>query len=142
MRAFLLEEWLPARAPTLRPSTAASYERMIRNYVVPSLGGARLQQVTPSMLNALYGRLLSEGRSETRRGLGPGLAPKTVRNVHGVLTKAFRDGVRWGRILRNPCDAADPPQGRAPEMKVWNADQLPRCSRRTPPRTAWPVSGH
>jgi hypothetical protein len=92
---FLLSEWLPARASTLRPSTAAAYEQMIRTYVVPSLAHARLQQLTPSLLNALYGRLLSEGRTETRRGLGPGLSAKTVRNIHGVLTKAFRDGVRW-----------------------------------------------
>ncbi len=76
------------------------------------------------MLNILYGRLLDQGRTETRRGLGAGLSPKTVRNLHGLLSKAFRDGVRWGRLVRNPCDAADPPRGQAPEMKAWTAEQL------------------
>jgi integrase len=41
-----------------------------------------------------------------------------------MLSKAFRDGVRWGRLVRNPCDAADPPRGQTPEMKAWTADQL------------------
>jgi integrase len=41
-----------------------------------------------------------------------------------MLSKAFRDGVRWGRIVRNPCDAADPPKGQSPEMKAWSAEEL------------------
>ena len=122
--AFLLDEWLPARKAGLRPSTTAAYEQAIRNYVLPTLGGARLQNVDASMLNKLYGQLLSEGRRETRRGLGPGLAPKTVRNVHGMLTRAFRDAVRWGRVQRNPCDTVDPPRGQPPEMRAWTAEEL------------------
>ncbi len=93
-------------------STANSYDRMIRLYVEPTIGGVPLASVDGSMLNALYARLLTEGRTETRRGLGPGLSPKTVRNMHGMLTKAFRDAVRWGADHRNPCDAADPPRGK------------------------------
>ena len=62
VRAFLLEEWLPARSSTLRAATAASYEQMVRNYVLPTVGATRLQHVTPAMLNALYGRLLSDLR--------------------------------------------------------------------------------
>ena len=122
--SFLLEVWLPARRSSLRPSTVEAYEGVIRNYVLPDLGSARLQAVDGAALNRLYDRLLSEGRTETRRGLGPGLAPKTVRNVHGVLTRAMRDAVRWGQLQRNPCDAADPPRGRVPEMQAWTGDEL------------------
>ena len=75
--------------------------------------------------------LLTEGRTETRRGLGHGLAPKTVRNVHGVLTRAMRDAVRWGHLQRNPCDTADPPRGRIPEMRAWTADDLRRFVKAT-----------
>jgi integrase len=121
---FLLDEWLPAKRSTLRPSTAAAYEQIIRTYVNPRMGATPLAEVDGSMLNALYGDLLADGRAETRRHLGPGLSSKTVRNIHGVLTKAFHDAVRWGRMLRNPCDAADPPKGRSPEMKAWSTTQL------------------
>lgn len=121
---FLLDEWLPARRVTLRPSTAASYEQLIRNYVLPTIGGVRLQSLDGSTLNRLYGELLTTGRTAARRNAGAGLSAKTVRNLHGVLTRAFRDGVRWGHLQRNPCDAADPPKGTSPEMKVWTADEL------------------
>lgn len=93
---FLLDDWLPARRVTLRSSTAASYEQLIRNYIVPTIGGVRLQAVDGSMLNRLYGELLTSGRTTVRRNAGAGLSPKTVRNLHGVLSRAFRDGVRWG----------------------------------------------
>lgn len=121
---FLNEEWLPAKAGSLRASTLASYEQAIRNYIVPSIGQTKLTEVDGSMLNALYGQLLTSGRTEKRTRRGSGLSPKTVRNVHGVLTKAFHDGVRWNRILRNPCDSADPPRGTAPEMKAWTRGDL------------------
>lgn len=122
---FLVDVWLPARRATLRPSTAASYEGILRNYLIPKLGAKRLQALTGADLNRLYDGLLKSGRTESRRhGMGPGLAPKSVRNVHGVLTRAMRDAVRWGHLQRSPCDAADPPKGRSPEMKVWNAEQL------------------
>ena len=121
---FLLDEWLPARRVTLRASTAASYEQLIRNYVMPTIGGVRVQAVDGLTLNRLYGELLTNGRTTARRNAGTGLSVKTVRNLHGVLTRAFRDGVRWGRLQRNPCDSADPPKGASPEMKVWSAAEL------------------
>ena len=92
--------------------------------VAPAIGGAQLSSVDGSMLNTLYGELLTGGRTSTRRGKTPGLAPKTVRNLRGLRSKAFADAVRWARIAWNPCHAADPPRGQGPEMKVWTADQL------------------
>jgi integrase len=122
--AFLFDEWLPTKRAGLRPSTFNSYDRILQLYVAPTIGQTQLSAVDGSMLNAPYARLLAEGRTATRRGPGAGLAPKTVRNVHGVLARAFRDAVRWGRLVRNPCDTADPPHGQAPEMKAWTADEL------------------
>ena len=128
---YLLEVWLPARRSSLRPSTAAAYEGTIHNYVLADLGRTRLQAVDGAALNRLYHRLLTEGRTESRRGLGPGLSPKTVRNVHGVLTRALKDAVRWGHVQRNACDTADPPRGRVPEMRVWTGDDLRRFVKAT-----------
>jgi len=122
---FLIEDWLPARRASLRPSTVVSYEQLIRNYVLPRIGGVRLQAVDGPTLNRLYADLLESGRIDTRKmAHGAGLAPKTVRNLHGVLTKAFRDAIRWDRVQRNPCDAADPPKGASPEMKAWTSEEM------------------
>jgi integrase len=129
--AFLVDEWLPAKRLGVRPSTANSYERMIQLYVVPTIGDVKLAEVDGSMLNALYARLLTEGRTESRRRRGDGLSAKTVRNLHGMLSKACHDGVRWGRLVRNPCHAADPPRVQSPEMKAWTAEELRRFTAAT-----------
>ena len=47
--------------------------------------------------------------------------------MHGVLHKACRDAVRWGRLSSNPVACADPPRQSAPHrdrLRVWNAEQL------------------
>ena len=88
---FLVDVWLPARRATIRPSTAASYEGILRNYLIPKLGAKRLQSLTGADLNRLYDGLLTSGRTESRRhGMGPGLAPKSVRTLSPSRSRSAR----------------------------------------------------
>jgi integrase len=123
--AFLVDEWLPAKRAGLKPSTAASYVQMTDAYVVPTLGPVALGKVDGAMLNALYAHLLSDGRTGAS-GRAGGLSAKSVRNVHGMLHRAFRDAIRWRLLVANPCDAADPPRTATPEMHVWSSLELGR----------------
>jgi integrase len=53
--------------------------------------------------------------------------PRTVRYIHTIVHRALKDAVKWGRLARNPADAADPPKAAAasrPESVTWTADQL------------------
>jgi len=119
--AFLVDEWLPAvRPPRIRPSTWASYCMAVERHIVPALGGVVLQGLTPAHLTAFYRALLNDGRRDGRGGL----APKSVRNIHGVLHAALRDAVRWGYLPRNVAAVADLPKGMTPEMRVWSPEQL------------------
>ena len=114
---FLVEEWLPAmHPPRVRPSTWLSYRRNVERHIVPALGRLPLQRLTPAQLTAFYRGLLQDGHRR-RRG---GLAPKTVRNIHGALHAALRDAVRWGYVARNVAAAADLPKSMTPEMQVWS----------------------
>lgn len=122
VRQFLEEQWLPAIRTTVRSTTYLSYEMYVRLYLGPALGTKRLQQVTPADLNALYASLLKDGREH---GDG-GLAPSTVRRIHAVTHRAFRDAAKWGFTVRNPVDLADPPRRSAaatPEMQTWTSDE-------------------
>jgi integrase len=123
VKTFLLEEWLPTRSRAIKPSTAASYRMLIASYVVPRIGDVELGQVTGPMLNALYTDLLTAGRTGAS-GSDGGLSPKTVRNVHGMLHRAFKDAIKWQRLAVNPCDAADQPRKDDREMQCWTAEQL------------------
>jgi integrase len=122
-----LTEWLAAIEPTIRPSTHYSYTRNLRLHVRPSLGSVPVKSVDAGMLNALYACLLQEGSKHSHGG---GLSPRTVYYIHTILHRALKDAVRWGRLARNPADAADPPRASAnshpTRMKTWTADELHR----------------
>ncbi len=123
-----LDEWLLAIRPTIRPATWESYDRYLRLHVKPRIGAALVANIDGGQLNKLYADLLEDGRCD---GAG-GLKPRTVRYIHTILHRAFRDAVRWGRLARNPADYADPPgasAARSPEMVVWPAEILSRFLR-------------
>lgn len=123
VRKFLVDEWLPTRIAKLKPGTAEAYRKCIEYYVLPHIGDVKLADVDIVAINQLYSKLLTSGRTggSWRKG---GLAPKTVRNVAGVLHAAFRDAVAWRRISHNPCDSAVQPRKDAPEMNVWTTTQI------------------
>ncbi|MEX1208770.1 MAG: tyrosine-type recombinase/integrase [Acidimicrobiia bacterium] len=101
---FLLGEWLSNHARVVRGNTVDSYRSAIECHIVPHIGVMRLQQVGPRDINQLYAILADRG---SRSG-GP-LAPKTIRNAHVVLRRAFGDAVRWGLLRDNPAASASPP---------------------------------
>jgi len=124
--AEYVDEWLAAIAPTVRPSTHYSYTRNLRLHLLPYLGTTPLTAVDAGALNALYARLLVEGR---RNQAGGGLSARSVSYVHSIAHRAFKDAVKWGRLVRNPADAADPPRATAsgsPDMVTWTAAELHR----------------
>jgi integrase len=58
----------------------------------------------------------------------PGLAPKTVKNVHRMLHRAFSDAVAWRYLEYNPAEHASLPRerrkGRRQRGATWTPDQL------------------
>ena len=108
----------PSRPPTnttRREATGTS--RCIRD---SDSWGGRAPAATPGHLSVLYRELLTSGRRH-RPG---GLAPKTVRNVHVLIHRVLKDAVRWGYVVRNVADAADPPKVKPAELQVWSPGQL------------------
>jgi Phage integrase, N-terminal SAM-like domain len=65
--AHLVDEWLPAIRAGVRPTTHDHYARMVRAYVVPSLGDVRLQALRSPELNAFSAdRLVRQQRGAVR----------------------------------------------------------------------------
>ncbi len=65
----------------------------------------KLQKLSGSQINALYAKLAETGKKDGKSGL----SPLSIRHVHACLHRACKDAVRWGRLARNPVEAADPP---------------------------------
>jgi integrase len=123
VKEYLTKEWLPAIKSTIRPTTYGAYKQHVECHIVPHIGTVKLQKLSGSQVNALYAKLAVSGRMNGKQGL----SPMTVHHVHACLHKACSDAVRWGRITRNPLDAADPPRTKgdgAKEMQTLTREQL------------------
>lgn len=118
-----LEQWVAGLPTTgLRPSTVDGYRRNM-NYVIPVLGGRRLDSITPLDLDQLYSQLLVSGRRQKR---GP-LSKRSVFYIHSVLHRALSDAVRKGILARNVADyasAPSPKSTRPPEAAWWTPAEL------------------
>jgi integrase len=97
---------------SVKVTTHAGYERVVRLHICPTLGGTKLSALTPAQVQALYRAKLDEG-----------LAPKSVKHVHTTLHRALRQAVRWGLVPRNVAAEADPPRVRTPEMSPLSPTQ-------------------
>ncbi len=99
-----LEEWMGSWlsrpvAMTLRPKTVASYTSALNCHVLPVLGGYRLSQVEPEMLEDLYLAMDQAGKSR-----------HLIKAVHRVVRSCLNDAVRRRVISHNPALIARTPR--------------------------------
>jgi len=121
---YVHDEWVPMMRTQVKKSTWDSYRRNLENHVLPVLGGMPLQQLSSGHLNSLYRSLLGQGR---RNGSGGGLSAKTVRNIHGALSKVLADAADQGLVGRNIATAARPPKPRKTgpkQIRFWTPAEL------------------
>lgn len=100
-------EWLETVANGLEDGTAGRYRRILGNHLIPAFG--RFDVRDPGGITPLeIGRWITRLRTPTEGEDGAetaGLSPKTVRNLHGLLSAILQSAVERERPLRerNPC---------------------------------------
>jgi integrase len=120
---YLLGEWLPSRDNADITRGTRDVDRLIvEAWIVPHIGEIPLQKLTARDLDRLYRTLRERGG----RGGRP-LKGKSVRNVHGVLSKALGDAVKRGHLVASPVSAVDPPaRDDSVERVAWTPDEARR----------------
>ena len=116
-----LEIWKESYLNDIKPSTLAQYDYQIRIHIVPRMGSKKLQKITAPMIQAFYNQLVKPYELTNRFGkkvIRPGLSAKSVKNLHGVLHKAFQQALLCKFIRSNPCDACKLPRIEKTEMKA------------------------
>ena len=76
------------------------------------------KEPTPRQVSEACGTTIHAARTAVRRyrsgivpkEVSPGLAPKTVRNVHAFLHRALVDAVAWKYPTDNPASSVKPPR--------------------------------
>lgn len=93
-----LDIWHKEYLGGVKPHTVSQYGTQIKVHIKPSLGAVRLQALTAPMIQSMYNAKFKE------------ISAKSIRNLHGVLHKAFSQAVKLGYIRFNPSDACELPR--------------------------------
>lgn len=112
-----LEGWV-GDVRNLRPRTRTEYANAIAYHIVPTIGHVRLASLTPAHVESMI------------RVLAPTMAPKSLRNVVGVLRRALTFAVRDGLIQRNVASGEyiDPIRVPRSEPRTLTVDELHRLT--------------
>jgi integrase len=108
-----LDRWLiDSDRGSVRTSTYARHEQIVRLHLKPALGRVKLSKLTPAHLQGLY-----------RDKLDSGLSPATVQKIHTVLHKALTQALKWNMIPRNAADAVKAPRPAPEEMRPLSPEE-------------------
>ena len=110
----------------VRPSSHQTYKGYIENHIKPNIGDIPLEKLTTLDLQRLYKTLLARGRVDRLESKWQprGLSPKTVRNIHQILSSALKLAQEQRIILTNPAEGCALPKVEHREMKTLPVEQL------------------
>ena len=118
--------------------TVTHYKAQVETHIRPALGAVKLSQLSPHVIQKFYNDLLTSGHTVPKRGEDGKvvkkdgktvteqvpMSPKSVRNIHGVLTKALSVAVSIGYIKTNPADRVTLPRVERKEIHPLTDEQV------------------
>ena len=108
-----LDIWTAEYLGGVKPRTKDNYQGVVKFRIKPGLGAVKLDALTPHTIQGYYNGLTKEG-----------LAPKTVKNIHGILHKALQQAVANGYIRINPADSCILPRAVRRELAPMDEDMI------------------
>ena len=121
----LLQEWMRFQHSRGRsPTTLNGYQSIIDLYLTPNLGHVSLEKITAHTLDSFYAACTAQGKS-----------PRTVRNIHSVISASLNQAVKWGWISANPAQRATLPEPAPRKVTAPSQDEVREliiaCERRS-----------
>ena len=126
-----LDEWVKEYSADLKYQTKRSYESAIREHIKPKLGKIKLQELKGDKIQSFVNSLGKTGKKTVTKGEDgkekvtyTGLAPKSVKNIYGVLRTTLETAVDMKLIEANPADRVKLPRLERAEKKFLSKTQL------------------
>jgi integrase len=115
----LSEQWLRLAGNDLSPTTLRTYQNLLSKRILPAIGDVPITRIQPSDLDLLYNGLIQR----------IGLSPKSVRQIHAIIRRAFRQAVLWGWVSSNPAANATPPRLKKSDLSPPDVNQVEELLR-------------
>ena len=105
------EIWLTDYMAAVKPLTVQQYKSMSETHIYPALGAVQLSKLTAPQMQKFYNQLAVDGKATKKKNpksgkveivkTGEPLSAKTIRNIHGIFSKALNVAVDQGMIKTN-----------------------------------------
>lgn len=113
-----LDLWLKEYTGDKKYLTVKHYRAQVETHIKPALGAIKLGALTAPQIQSFYNALGRDGRKVERRDKKTGektvsfepLSAKSIRNVHGIFTKALNTAIDVGYLKLNPADRVTLPR--------------------------------
>lgn len=98
--------------------TVKQYKSMTETHIKPALGAVKLCKLTPPQIQSFYNELQRTGHTIKEKDPDTGkiatrhepLSAKTVKNIHGIMSKALSTAADVGYIKSNPAERVTLPR--------------------------------
>lgn len=118
-------QWLKAKGR--KRSHLETFERHVRVHMAPFFGEDPIARIDQDDIEAFMARLRRDG-----------LAPKTIRNIHGSLHTVFADAVRKKKLARNVVALVEPPaKVESPDIHFLTLAEVQAVLRAVPDGQRW-----
>lgn len=137
----LLSDWLATKRGAISDNAHAEYGIAVRKHIVPAMGQARVQRLTPAAVQRQYNAWRDaydesqaeiaawQARPAEERGPKPerhGISPRYMKRIHLVLAQALDYAIHVRLISTNPTTGTKSPTPKRQPPVIWSADELRR----------------
>ena len=109
-----LTYWLKAHRVEVRETTYSTQHIYVTTRIIPALGHIKLKKLTVEMFQDLYREWSDE------------LSPNTIRLLHGIISKALNDAVKWKKLTYNPVRHVKLPTAKKAKIHVFSDEEIVR----------------
>lgn len=127
-----LDLWLKEYTGDKKYLTVKHYTAQVETHIKPALGAVKLGKLTAPQIQSFYNELGRTGHRIEKKDCKTGkvsvefepLSAKSVRNIHGILTKALNTAVDVGYLKNNPADRVTLPRVEKKEIHPLDDAQI------------------
>ncbi len=127
------EVWLSEYMADKKPLTVTQYRSMSETHIFPAIGAVRLSKLTAPQLQKFYNQLAKDGKATKQKNkengkmeivkTGEPLSAKSIKNIHGIISKALNTAVNQGMIRDNVAQRVTIPKVIREEVKPLTEEQ-------------------
>jgi integrase len=99
-------------ARRLAPRSLDDYRSKARNWIIPGIGGHRIDKLRPEHLDTLYSKMAKAGKASSHQ-----------LKVHRIISRALEIALRRGVVTRNVAKLVDAPSVHEEEIDPFSQDE-------------------